>query len=104
MAVVIVTGACAGVGRATVRAFAARRAASLVLIAWGRDGLEAAARAVEPAGRDDQDDNLFAPRPGDHGAHGRFDRQSRTSGWQLTASLVTGTVWSRPASRGTEAA
>jgi NADP-dependent 3-hydroxy acid dehydrogenase YdfG len=39
--IVVVTGASAGVGRATVRAFA-RRGAHLGLIARGRDGLEGA--------------------------------------------------------------
>ncbi len=47
--VVVVTGASAGVGRATVRAFAAR-GAWLGLIARGRDGLEAARREVEALG------------------------------------------------------
>ncbi|HEV8711654.1 MAG TPA: SDR family NAD(P)-dependent oxidoreductase [Candidatus Binatia bacterium] len=47
--VVVVTGASAGVGRATVRAFA-QRGAHLGLIARGRDGLEGARREVEAAG------------------------------------------------------
>jgi NAD(P)-dependent dehydrogenase (short-subunit alcohol dehydrogenase family) len=47
--VVVVTGASAGVGRATVRAFA-EEGAWLGLIARGRDGLEAAKREVERAG------------------------------------------------------
>jgi NAD(P)-dependent dehydrogenase (short-subunit alcohol dehydrogenase family) len=47
--VVVVTGASAGIGRATVRAFAAR-GASVGLIARGRDGLEAARSEVEAAG------------------------------------------------------
>jgi short-subunit dehydrogenase len=47
--VVVVTGASAGVGRATVRAFAAR-GASVGLLARGRQGLEAAAKEVEAAG------------------------------------------------------
>ena len=47
--VVVVTGASAGVGRATVRAFA-RRGASIGLIARGVAGLEAARREVEEAG------------------------------------------------------
>lgn len=47
--VVVITGASAGVGRATVRRFA-RDGASIGLIARGRDGLEAAAREVEEAG------------------------------------------------------
>ena len=47
--VVVVTGASAGVGRATVRAFA-REGARIGLLARGRDGLEAARREVEAAG------------------------------------------------------
>lgn len=47
--VVVVTGASAGVGRATARAFAAA-GADLGLVARGTDGLEAAAREVEAAG------------------------------------------------------
>lgn len=47
--VVVVTGASAGVGRATVREFA-RRGASIALIARGHDGLEGARRDVERAG------------------------------------------------------
>jgi NAD(P)-dependent dehydrogenase (short-subunit alcohol dehydrogenase family) len=47
--IVVVTGASAGVGRATVRAFA-RRGAHLGLIARGRDGLEGARQEVEALG------------------------------------------------------
>ena len=47
--VVVVTGASAGVGRATVRAFALRRS-RLGLLSRGPDGLAAAAREVEAAG------------------------------------------------------
>ncbi|KAA6463201.1 SDR family NAD(P)-dependent oxidoreductase [Acidobacteria bacterium AB60] len=47
--VVVITGASAGVGRATVREFA-RQGAEVALIARGRDGLEAAAREVEACG------------------------------------------------------
>jgi NAD(P)-dependent dehydrogenase (short-subunit alcohol dehydrogenase family) len=47
--VVVVTGASAGVGRATVRAFA-KRGASIGLIARGRDGLEATREEVESLG------------------------------------------------------
>ncbi|HEX7180284.1 MAG TPA: SDR family oxidoreductase [Thermoanaerobaculia bacterium] len=47
--VVVITGASAGVGRATVRRFA-QDGAQIGLIARGRDGLEAAAREVEEAG------------------------------------------------------
>jgi NAD(P)-dependent dehydrogenase (short-subunit alcohol dehydrogenase family) len=47
--VVVITGASAGVGRATVREFA-RRGAWIGLIARGEDGLEVARREVEAAG------------------------------------------------------
>jgi short-subunit dehydrogenase len=47
--VVVITGASAGVGRATVREFA-RHGASIGLIARGRDGLEAAKKEVEKLG------------------------------------------------------
>jgi NAD(P)-dependent dehydrogenase (short-subunit alcohol dehydrogenase family) len=47
--VVVVTGASAGIGRATVRAFATR-GAHLGLIARGQAGLEGARRDVEAAG------------------------------------------------------
>ena len=49
MSVVVVTGGTAGVGRATVRAFASR-GADVGILARGRDGLEAAAREVEQLG------------------------------------------------------
>jgi NAD(P)-dependent dehydrogenase (short-subunit alcohol dehydrogenase family) len=47
--VVVITGASAGVGRATVREFAKRRA-RIGLIARGPEGLEAAKREVEASG------------------------------------------------------
>ena len=47
--VVVITGASAGVGRATVQAFA-RRGAQLGLIARGPDGLEAARKEVDQLG------------------------------------------------------
>ena len=47
--VIVITGASAGVGRATVQAFA-RRGARLGLIARGPDGLEAARKEVEQLG------------------------------------------------------
>src|SRR6266566_7827758 len=47
--VVVITGASAGVGRATARRFA-RAGARIGLVARGREGLEGAAREVEEAG------------------------------------------------------
>ncbi|HEY6843445.1 MAG TPA: SDR family NAD(P)-dependent oxidoreductase, partial [Thermoanaerobaculia bacterium] len=47
--VVVVTGASAGVGRATAQAFG-KRGARVALIARGRKGLEGAKRDVEAAG------------------------------------------------------
>lgn len=46
---VVVTGASAGIGRATVREFATN-GANIALIARGGEGLHAAAREVEEAG------------------------------------------------------
>jgi NAD(P)-dependent dehydrogenase (short-subunit alcohol dehydrogenase family) len=48
--VVVVTGASAGVGRATVREFARSGRVALALLARGREGLEEARREVEDAG------------------------------------------------------
>jgi len=47
--VAVITGASAGIGRATAREFA-RRGCSVALLARGREGLEAAAREVEELG------------------------------------------------------
>ena len=47
--VVVITGASAGIGRATARAFGKRKA-RVGLIARGREGLEAAKREIEAAG------------------------------------------------------
>jgi NAD(P)-dependent dehydrogenase (short-subunit alcohol dehydrogenase family) len=47
--IVVITGASAGLGRATVRAFA-RRGAHIGLVARGQDGLEGARQEVEALG------------------------------------------------------
>src|SRR5437867_841203 len=47
--VVVITGASAGIGRATAREFA-KRGCKVALLARGRAGLEAAAREVEELG------------------------------------------------------
>lgn len=47
--VVVVTGASAGVGRATAREFG-KHGAKVALLARGREGLEAAKREIEAAG------------------------------------------------------
>jgi NADP-dependent 3-hydroxy acid dehydrogenase YdfG len=47
--VVVITGASAGVGRATAQAFA-RRGVHIGLLARGSDGLEAARKEIENAG------------------------------------------------------
>src|SRR5436309_12597222 len=47
--IVVITGASAGIGRATVREFA-RHGCKVALLARGRAGLEAAAREVEEGG------------------------------------------------------
>jgi len=48
--VIVITGASAGVGRATARTFAKHEAASICLIARGSDGLDGARRDVEELG------------------------------------------------------
>jgi len=38
----------------------------------------------------DRPNNLWEPLPGDHGAHGRFDAQARSSSWQLKLNMHRG--------------
>ena len=78
----------------TVRAIYANRVVpgllDRLLAAVGYDGQQ----DDEPADSDTPD-NLFDPRPGDPGAHGRFDCEARSSSWLLTARLEAGNAWSR---------
>ena len=66
--VVVITGASAGVGRATALAFARRLA---------RNGFDSqqTLEAADP----ERPANLWNPLPGDHGAHGRFDDRAASS-------------------------
>ena len=48
--VIVITGASAGLGRATAQAFARSEGARIGLIARGQDGLEGAQRDVESLG------------------------------------------------------
>src|SRR3954470_8205771 len=64
--VVVVTGASAGVGRATARAFAAR-GDRVGLVARGADSLQGAAREVSEAGGEPLVAAGGRPRPGDAG-------------------------------------
>lgn len=45
----------------------------------------------------DRRDNLFEPVPGDHGAHGPFDRQAKRTSWQLWATKHRGLLASAAA-------
>jgi len=99
---VVITGASAGIARATARLYGAR-GASVGLIARGEAGLDGAAqdrylaRTGFDAQQTDQEvpvgsrpDNLFDPVDGaeghDYGAHGIFDDRSHDRSWQLWAS------------------
>jgi NAD(P)-dependent dehydrogenase (short-subunit alcohol dehydrogenase family) len=89
--VVVVTGASAGVGRATVRRFAERGADVGLLARYlGRSGYRSQ-QTDEP--RDpDRPANLWAPVPGDDGAHGRFDDRAHPHSLQLWATTHRGTL------------
>jgi NAD(P)-dependent dehydrogenase (short-subunit alcohol dehydrogenase family) len=82
------------VGWPTVRAVYLNRVVPGILdrylARFGYDGQQAD-EPVEAARRD----NLFEPVSGDHGAHGRFDAQSRASCMLLSARLAAGSGWSQ---------
>ena len=63
----------------------APRVADRYLAATGYDSQQ----TDEPVAPD-RVDNLWAPVPGDHGAHGRFDDRARPRSWQLWASMHRG--------------
>jgi NAD(P)-dependent dehydrogenase (short-subunit alcohol dehydrogenase family) len=90
------------VGWPTVRAVYANRLAPGLLDRYlARTNYEAQQDddPVEPG----RPDNLFAPIAGDHGAHGRFDAESRARSWLLDLRLVIGDaldVFGRGSSRG----
>ena len=102
--VVVVTGASAGVGRATAKAFATK-GASLVLLARDESRLESAREEVRAAGGDAvsvatdvadpggvemaaqaaeaREGNLFEPVRGDYSARGRFSERVKRRSWQF---------------------
>ena len=84
----MITGASAGIGRATAEAFG-RRGRRVALLARGVDGLEGARAAIQAAGGEALaiSTDLHAPVAGDHGAHGRFDAQAVDSSLQLWFDL-----------------
>jgi NAD(P)-dependent dehydrogenase (short-subunit alcohol dehydrogenase family) len=81
--VIVITGASAGVGRATARAFA-RLGARIALLVRGRDGLEGARKQVEESGRSRSGafgGRCQGRRDGSRGSGGRLlRRQARDSG------------------------
>lgn len=82
------------VGRSTAVALVANRVAPGLLDRYlARAGYDSQqlAEPVDP----DRPDNLFEPRPGDHGAHGRFDDRALDHSWQLAARLAVGDTWRR---------
>lgn len=50
------------------------------------------AQQTDEAASPGHKDNLWAPLPGDHGAHGRFDGRSRSTSLQLWASMRRRTI------------
>lgn len=82
------------VGRSTALALVANRIAPGLLDRYlARAGYDSQqlAEPVDP----NRPDNLLEPRPGDHGAHGRFDDRALDHSWQLVARLAIGDAWRR---------
>jgi len=70
------------VGRSTLVAVLGNRLAAGVLDHYlGRTGYES--QQYDGAEDPDRPDNLYEPVPGDHGAHGDFDRRAHDRSWQL---------------------
>ncbi|MDB4937591.1 MAG: short-chain dehydrogenase [Labilithrix sp.] len=79
------------VGWPTVKAILAEKLAPGIADWYlGRTGYDA--QQTHEAERLGRRDNLFAPVPGDHGAHGRFDDRARPRSMQLWMSLHRGLV------------
>lgn len=87
--VIVVTGASAGVGRATVRELA-RKGANLVLVARGPDGLQAARREVERLGSTAlvMPADVADPQAVDAAAEAAVERFGRIDGW-VNNAMVT---------------
>ena len=97
------------VGAPTVKAIAGNRiAAGLLDRMLAKTGYES--QQTHQPEDPERPNNLWHPVPGDHGAHGRFDRRARSFSWQLWASMhrwplaiVAGSIavgacaWLRPA-------
>lgn len=95
--VVVVTGGSAGVGRATVREFAAA-GYRVGVVARGSAGLDAAVADVERAGSQGLTlaPNLYTPSDDtqDLGAHGSFDDQAHGRDPLLWTSMHRGSLLS----------
>jgi NAD(P)-dependent dehydrogenase (short-subunit alcohol dehydrogenase family) len=79
------------VGAPTVKAILGQRVAPGLLDRYlARVGYDA--QQTQLPAPPDRIDNLWAPVPGDHGAHGRFDDRARSRSLQQVASRHRGTI------------
>jgi NAD(P)-dependent dehydrogenase (short-subunit alcohol dehydrogenase family) len=73
------------VGWPTVEAIVGNKLAPSLLDRYlGKNGFSS--QQTDEPENPDRPDNLWNPVDGDHGAHGRFDRQARGKSWELQAS------------------